>query len=51
MSLILKMAVDSRSKALTLIFNRSLLHGEIPGDWKGANVVPIFEKGSKGDKK
>ena len=44
------MSVDSTSKALNLIFNRSVLHGKIPGDWKSANVVPIFKKGSKGDK-
>ena len=44
------MDVESTSKVLSLIFNRSLLHGEIPGDWKSANVVPIFKKGSKGDK-
>ena len=42
------MAVDSTIKALSLIFNRSLL--QIPGDWKSANVVPIIKKGSKGDK-
>ena len=44
------MSVDSTSKVLSLIFNRLLLHGEIPVDWKRANVVPIFKKGSKGDK-
>ena len=44
------MSVHSTSKALSLIFNRSLLHGEIPVDWKSANVVPIFKKCSKGDK-
>ena len=48
---ILKMALQGTSKALSLIFNRSLLHGEILGDWKSANIVPIFKKGSKGDKK
>ena len=38
------------SKALSLIFNRSLLHRKIPVDWKSTNVVPIFKKGSKVDK-
>ena len=42
----LKMAVDSTRKALGLIFNRSLLHGEIPVDWKSTNIV-IFKKGKK----
>ena len=45
-----KMLVDSTSKALSLTFNRSLWHWEIPADWKSENVVPIFKKGSKGDK-
>ena len=44
------MAVDNTSKALSLIFNRSLLHGEIPAVWKNAKEVPIFKKGSKADK-
>ena len=47
---IFKISFDSTSKALSLICNRSLLHGEIPVDWKSANVVPIFKKGFKGDK-
>ena len=44
------MAIDSTSKALSLMFNRSLIHGEIPNSWKSANVVHIFKKISKGDK-
>jgi hypothetical protein len=30
-------------------FRRSLQHGEVPDDWKSANVTPIFKKGSKAD--
>ena len=43
------MSIDNTSKALSLIFNRSLLHGEIPADWKSANVglVPILKRGDK----
>ena len=26
------------------------MYGEIPGNWKSANVVPIFKKGPKDDK-
>ena len=29
---------------LTLIFRESLATGEIPEDWKMANVTPIFKK-------
>ena len=35
---------------MSLICNISLMYGEIPGDWKSANVVPIFKKGSQSDK-
>ena len=32
---------------LTELYNRSLLEGKLPDDWKTANVVPIYKKGSK----
>jgi len=32
---------------LTVIFQRSLTSGEIPADWKKANVCAIFKKGPK----
>ena len=35
------------SALLCLIFNRSLQDGSVPEDWKIANVMPIFKKGSK----
>jgi hypothetical protein len=35
--------------ALVLIFRRSIQHGEVPDDWKQANVTPIFKKGAKSD--
>ena len=44
------MQIDSTTKALSLIFNRSLLHGEMPIDQKNIYVVLIFKKSSKGDK-
>ena len=44
------MSVDSTSKALILIFNKSLMYQEIPGDCKSANVVVIFKRDSKCDK-
>ena len=34
-------------KPLELIFKKSLETGEIPNDWKKANVSVIFKKGSK----
>ena len=32
---------------LTRLFNLSLNSGYIPQDWKNANVIPLFKKGSK----
>jgi hypothetical protein len=45
----LKEGKSSLSIALKIIFDRSLKFGEIPDEWKEANVVPIFKKGSKKD--
>jgi len=35
------------SKPLKIIFENSFSRGEVPRDWKLANVVPIFKKGEK----
>ena len=35
------------SPAMTLIFQASLQQGELPDDWKQANVAPIFKKGDR----
>ena len=32
---------------MTLIFQASLQQGEVPDDWKQANVAPIFKKGDR----
>ena len=37
------------SSVLTTIYRKSYETGEIPGDWKRANVASIFKKGSKQD--
>src|SRR5678815_2149682 len=46
---ILKEGSTSITKALYLIFKRSITFGEVPEDWKIAYVVPIYKKGSKED--
>ena len=33
--------------SLTMLFNKSLRLGIFPGDWKLANIVPIFKKGKR----
>ena len=35
------------SEMLTDIFNSSLESGQVPEDWRVANVTPLFQKGSR----
>ncbi len=44
---ILKNCSVEISVALEIIFNKSLNEGEIPDEWREANVTPLFKKGSK----
>ena len=44
---ILKVAADEISPVLTKIFQTSLDTGEVPADWRKANIVPLFKKGDK----
>ncbi|KGL77080.1 RNA-directed DNA polymerase from mobile element jockey, partial [Tinamus guttatus] len=37
------------AKPLSIIFERSWRTGEVPEDWKKANVTPVFKKGKKED--
>ena len=46
---VLKSSPESFSRALKIIFNRSLDHGEVPDDFKIANITPIYKKGNKND--
>ncbi|XP_054034985.1 uncharacterized protein LOC128899525, partial [Dryobates pubescens] len=42
---VLRELADELAKPLSIIFHQSWLTGEIPDDWKLANVVPIHKKG------
>ena len=44
---VLKEAAEEIAAFLQFIFNQSLTTGQVPGDWKCANVTPVFKKGSK----
>jgi len=37
------------AKTVSLIFERSGQSGEVSGDWKKGNIVPIFKKGRRDD--
>ena len=37
------------AEPLSIIYQRSLLTGEVPEDWRLANVTPIYKKGCKAD--
>ena len=43
-SCILKTAADQLAPILTELYQASLNTGEVPQDWKDANVVPLFKK-------
>ena len=46
---VLKTCAQSLTAPITTLFNKSFQQGEIPTDWKKANVVPIHKKGPKTD--
>ena len=46
---ILKNCASALSYPLTKLFNMSYRQGQLPDDWKTANVVPIHKKGRKDD--
>ncbi|KAK4822009.1 hypothetical protein QYF61_006623 [Mycteria americana] len=46
---VLKEVADVLTKPLSIIYQQSWLTGEVPADWRLANVPPIFKKGRKED--
>ena len=44
---LLKVTADQIAPSLTMLFSKSLRLGVVPGEWKLANVVPIFKKGKR----
>ena len=39
---VLKEMADVVAELLSIIFEKSWLSGEIPGDWKKGNIIPNF---------
>ena len=44
---ILKETVEQIRKPLAHVFNMSLQKGIVPLEWKEANIIPLFKKGSR----
>ena len=44
---IVKETVEQISKPLAHVFNMSLQEGIVPLEWKEANIIPLFKKGSR----
>lgn len=45
----LRLIAPVAAKYLCTIFSQSLMEGDIPDDWKNANISPIFKNGPKSD--
>ncbi|KAK4831897.1 hypothetical protein QYF61_020044 [Mycteria americana] len=46
---VLKELADVLTKPLSILYQQSWLNGEVPADWRLANVTPIYKKGRKED--
>ncbi|KAK4825649.1 hypothetical protein QYF61_001434 [Mycteria americana] len=46
---VLKELAEALTKPLSIIYQQSWLTGEVPVDWRLANVTPIYKKGRKED--
>jgi len=46
---LLKSCENQLAPVLAMIYRKSLKLGQVPDEWKVANVVPIYKKGSKAD--
>ncbi|KFW88624.1 hypothetical protein N305_04990, partial [Manacus vitellinus] len=48
---VMRELLEELAEPLSIIYQQSWLTGEVPDDWKLANVIPIHKKGCKEDPK
>ena len=46
---VMRELADELAEPFSIIYQQSWLTGEVPDDWKLANVTPIHKKGGKED--
>ena len=46
---VLRELAEEIAEPLSIIYQRSLLMGEVPEDWRLANVTPTYKKGCRED--
>jgi hypothetical protein len=44
---VLQVAAPAVAQPLTKIFNKSIVLGQFPSEWKAARVIPVFKKGQR----
>jgi len=44
---LLKMISKEIAQPVTILLNKSMSEGDVPLDWRSANVTPIFKKGCR----
>ena len=48
-TMLLKQTAEQIAPAVTLLFQASINQGRVPTQWKKAQIVPLFKKGSRSD--
>ncbi|KFU96183.1 hypothetical protein M959_13771, partial [Chaetura pelagica] len=46
---VLRELAEVIARLLSIIFSKSRVTGEVPEDWRIANVTPVYKKGKKED--
>lgn len=47
--LLLRNVAEQISRPLTILYNKSINSGEVPEDWRKANIIPIYKNGPRNE--